>query len=135
MKAIARRFPDLEVKDFVVVTRFIDPATRQVVLDLMKPEQPVFKMAFKHTVEVADGYLIPDLEMAIISKFAAMTSPNREQKKKLIDGGDFVDIVEKNLKKINLAKLRRLADKVYPDGGAEIIEMVEDIKAGRRIRF
>jgi hypothetical protein len=135
VQAIVKHYPGLVVQDFVVVTRFTDPATKQVVLDLMKPEQPVFKMAFKHTVTVAEGYLIPNLEMALTSKFAAMTSPSRDQAKKLIDGGDFVDMARKNLKQIHRAKLRRLADKIYPDGGREIIEMLEDIEAGRRIRF
>jgi hypothetical protein len=134
IKAIQTAYPELVFQDFAVVARFKDPVTDKPVIDLMKPTQDVFKMAFRHSVSVKT-HRIPSLEMALVSKFAAMTSPNREQAKKLIDGGDFVDIVVSNLKKINRSKLRRLADKVYPDGGAEIIEMIDDIAAGRRIRF
>ena len=135
VRAIRRAFPQLEVKDFAVVTRFTDPASQQEVIDLMKPAQDVFKMAFRHTVMVKEGYLIPNLEMAIISKFAAMTSPHRTQKKKLIDGGDFLDMVEKNLQEIDRTKLRRLANKLWAGGGDEILEHLDDIAAGRPIRF
>jgi hypothetical protein len=73
--------------------------------------------------------------MALASKFAAMVSPYREYDKKLIDGGDFVNIVKHRHPQIKVAKLKRLAEKVYAGGGAEIARMVDDIKAGRPITF
>ena len=73
--------------------------------------------------------------MALISKFAAMVSPHRQPRKKLYDGGDFMEIVEIHVKEIDYKKLKRLADKVYQGGGAEIMNLIEDIKAGRRIQF
>jgi len=35
---------------------------------------------------------------------------------------------------IDVSKLKRLADKVYPNGGAEIIRMIDDLDAGRSIQ-
>jgi hypothetical protein len=134
IQVIQAAFPELTCQDTVVVTRFIDPSTKKPVIDLMKPTQDVFKMAFRHSVQVG-GHRIPSLEMALVSKFAAMTSHNRDYDKKLVDGGDFANIVKNNLKKINRAKLRRLADRVYPNGGQEIIAMIENLEAGRPIKF
>jgi hypothetical protein len=37
VKAIRETFPDLAVEDYPAVTRFLDPADRQTVIDLMKP--------------------------------------------------------------------------------------------------
>jgi hypothetical protein len=135
LRTLREAFPKLLVKDTPVVTRFLDPATNRSVIDLMKPTQAVFQFVFRHTIPVGDTHRIPNLEMALASKFAAMVSPNREQAKKLIDAGDFVDMVTHNRQGIDLRKLKRLASKVYPDGGAEIGRLIEDIDAGRQIRF
>ena len=135
VRAIREAYPELTTQDTPVVTRFVDPATEKVVIDVMKPTQEVFRFVFRYVISAGDTHDIPDLEMALVSKFAAMTSPHRRQAKKLVDGGDFVDVVEHNHSALDLKKLKRLADKVYPDGGAEIIKLVEDILAGRRIEF
>jgi hypothetical protein len=135
VRALGQAYPDLEVQDTPVVTRFIDPATGKPVIDVMKPTQSVYQVIFRHTIRVGDTHRIPDLEMALASKFAAMVSPNRVQAKKLIDAGDFVDVVTHNRSDLDLAKLKRLGDKVYPDGGAEILRLVEDIDAGRPIHL
>ncbi|HEY7428214.1 MAG TPA: hypothetical protein VH682_28530 [Gemmataceae bacterium] len=133
--AIRHSFPDLQVKDFPVVTRFINPATEIPMIDLMKPNQPLFKVAFRQTIHESEGYLIPNLEFALASKFAAMVSPNRADEKKFLDAADFTSIVKKNLSAIRLPRLRRLGERVYPGGGTEIIQLVESIRAGRRIEF
>ena len=52
-----------------------------------------------------------------------------------MDGGDFVDVVIHNRARLDLAKLKRLGDAVHPNGGELILEMVEDIDAGRMIRM
>lgn len=135
VRAIQDAFPQLQVLDYPVVTRFLDPVTRTPLIDLMKPNQPLFKVAFRQTVLDVGGYLIPNLEFALACKFAAMVSPNRADEKKFLDAGDFTSIVRKNLPAIRQARLRRLGERVYPGGGAEIIGLVEDIKAGRRIVF
>ncbi len=132
---IRKSFPDLQMKDFPVVTRFIEAATEIPLIDLMKPNQPLFKDAFRQTVLVEEGYLIPNLEFALASKFAAMVSPNRADEKKFLDAADFTSMVKKNQSAIHLRRLRRLGELVCLGGGTEIVELVENIKAGRRIEF
>jgi hypothetical protein len=135
MRAIRGAYPKLQVQDTPVVTRFLDPRTEKPVIDLMKPTEPLFKVAFRYSLAVGETHRIPDLELALVTKFAAMVPPNRIQSKKLIDGGDFVDMVTENLGDIDEEKLQTLACLVYLRGGAEIIQLVRDIEAGRRIQF
>ncbi len=99
----------------------------------MKPTQNVYKLVFRHTVSVGKTHSIPDLEMALAAKFAAMVSPNREPAKKMTDAGDFIDVIRTNRRTLDVKKLKRLADIIYPDGGTEILEMIENIDAGRTI--
>lgn len=134
-RCLHEAFPDLRVEDKAVVVRFIDPATNKVVIDLMKPLQDVYWLVFRHTIPVGETHDIPNLEMALVSKFAAMTSPYRQPGKKLGDGWDFVEIVSSNRQAINMRKLGRLADRVYPKGSAEIARLIRDIDAGRQIQF
>jgi len=135
VKAIQQSFPNLNLVDFPVVTRFMDPANDKPLIDLMKPMSDSLLAVFRYSVMVEKSHRVPDLEMALVSKFAAMVSPNRIQSKKLLDGGDFVNIVENNLAAIDKKKLRRLAQQVYPGGGKEILQLLADIEAGRRIVF
>jgi hypothetical protein len=135
MAAIRQAFPDLTVQDTPVVTRFIDPHTNKPVIDLMKPSAPLLQRAFRNTILVSNSHRVPNLEMALALKFAAMISPNRPHDKKLIDGGDFTNIVRHNDSDIDLDKLRRLADLVYDGGGEEVLRMVEDIRAGRILQL
>src|SRR5690349_10145830 len=58
VRAIHAAFPHLQVTDFAVVTRFLDPATETPLIDLMKPTQPLFKVAFRQTVLVEEGYRV-----------------------------------------------------------------------------
>src|SRR5262249_24923722 len=99
------------------------------------PTQVVYQIVFRYTIPVGDTHRIPDLEMALASKFAVMVSPNRAPDKELIDAGDFVNVVQHNRDQIDLPKLKKLGDKVYPDGGAEMMRLIEDIDAGRPIRL
>lgn len=133
--AIHQAFPELEMVDWHAVTRFKDKTTDQFVIDIMRPVDDLFKAAFRCTVLVKRSHRIPDLEMAIVSKFAAMISPRRKHAKRFVDAGDFVDMIEHNQDEIDLPKLKRLAEKVYKGGGREILKMVADIKAGREIKI
>jgi hypothetical protein len=135
VRTIQDAFPQLQVVDNPVVTRFLDPVTRTPLIDLMKPNQPLFKVAFRQTVFDAAGYRIPNLEFALACKFAAMVSPNRAVEKKHLDAADFISIVVKNGPAVRLERLRSLGERVYPGGGAEILQLVEDAKAGRRLEF
>jgi hypothetical protein len=134
-RAIRQAFPDLIVQDTPVVTRFVDPATATSVIDLMKPTQRVYQLVFRHTLPVGKTHRIPNLEMALVSKFAAMVSPNRSPEKKMSDGSDFINIVRHNRADIDISKLKRLADKVYEDGAEEIEQMIEAIDAGRTLQL
>lgn len=131
VQAIDRHFPTLKKQDLPVVTRFIDPATEKVVLDLMKPMDAIYRSVFKNTLQVAGSHVIPNLEMALVTKFAAMISPNRERRKKLLDGADFMGIVEHSWKQIDRKKLWTLGEIVYKGGGEEILKLTDDAKAGR----
>jgi hypothetical protein len=135
VKALRTAYPDLMVTDFPVVTRFADPATSKVVIDVMKPTQAVYQVIFRHTLPVGDTHRIPTLEMALASKFAAMVSPNRDPDKRMIDGGDFINVVRHNREVLDLEKLQDLADKVYPGGRGEIMRIIQDIDAGRTIQL
>ncbi len=99
----------------------------------MKPTQKVFQMVFRHTVQVAKTHRIPDLEMALISKFAAITSPHRERLRKGQDVIDFGEMAVHNKGLIDFVKLRRLANIVYPGGAEEVQSLVEDIYANRPV--
>ena len=135
IRALKEAYPQLKFEDYAVVARFRDPASGRSVIDVMKPTQDVYRLALRHTIPVGATHDIPDLEMALASKFAAMVSPRREVEKKLIDGGDFVDVVKNNRKVLDLPRLRRLAERIYRGGAVEIGQMIEDIDAGRMIKF
>jgi hypothetical protein len=135
VRIVHKAYPSLIVEDSKVETRFKDPTTSEPAIDLLKPSQAVFRMVFRYTVRVGRSHRIPDRELAIISKFAAMVSPRRLPEKKLIDGGDFYDIGKTNMNAINMVKLRKLAALVYPAAGAEIMRLMRDIQAGRNITY
>ena len=135
VRVLRKKYAKLQIQDTPVVTRFVDPETNKPVIDVMKPLQEVYRIVFRNTVEVEGSHRIPNLEMSLISKFAAMTSPNRAIEKKYVDAGDFIDIVKHNLADLDLARLAKLADKVYQDGAREMLSIIEDIKAGRGIQI
>ncbi len=135
-RVIEEAFPHLERVEAAGVTRFMDLNLNKVLIDLMKPSQPLFKAAFRNTVAVKEGnYRVPNLEMALASKFAAILSPHRVQSKRMIDQGDFIDMVETHGDVIDMKKLKRLAEKIQPGSGDKIAGIVEDIRAGGDARF
>jgi hypothetical protein len=131
VRVLRKAFPRLIVVDAYIVTRFKDPLTDEPRIDLMKPLQKVYQMVFRHTQQVGKSHLVPDLEMGLISKFSAMVSPHRERTRKMQDAVDFADMVIHNQAAINMEKLGRLAEQVYSGGLKEVMQLVEDILAGR----
>jgi hypothetical protein len=130
-------FPQLQAKDHEVVTRLCDRDTGQVMIDLMKPIQPLYRAAFKFTQPVVagkEGYRVPSLEMALAMKFAPMISLTRADKDKFQDAHDFILMVEANAD-INLEKLAELGEMVYSGGGQEIVERVRQVRAGERMKL
>jgi hypothetical protein len=134
VRVLRSAFPKFIVEDGVIVTRFKDPITKETRIDLMKPLQKVYQMAFRHTRRIGDSHRVPDLEMALISKFSAMVSPHRQVPRKIQDAADFADILTHNQANVNMPKLGKLANQVYFGGQKEIFQLVKDILAGRPIQ-
>lgn len=134
-KAIRRAYPELVVQDLPVVTRFSDPPDGAVLIDLMKPIDPMYKAVFENTIQVAESHRIPDLEMALTTKYAAMISPQRALDKKYIDAADFIRIVRYNHEDLDLNKLNNLGETVFVGGGKELLKFVDDVLAGRRLEI
>jgi hypothetical protein len=135
VRVLRAAFPKLIVEEGAIVTRFMDPESGEPRIDLMKPLQKVYQIVFRHTHQVGQSHRVPDLEMALISKFAAMVSPHRQRPRKIQDAADFADMVVHNQGQINMPKLGQLADQVYRGGSKEIIQLVEDILAERPIQI
>jgi hypothetical protein len=133
IRALQKVYPTLAVQDTQVVARFRDAAIDSVVIDVMKPTQEIFKLVFRHTVSIGKTHEIPDLEMGLVSKFAAMTSHRRERARKGQDIVDFIDIAQHNRAILKRKKLKRLAESLYAGAGEEIDKLVDDIFAGRGI--
>jgi hypothetical protein len=137
VRALLTAFPHLLAEDNEVVTRLRDPGTGNVVIDVMKPNQPLYRDALKYTHPVASEgqkYLIPSLELALAMKFSAMISLTRADHKKMYDAGDFIRVVNANAD-IDLEKLHMLGQLVYNGGGAEVVEKVRQVRAGERMRL
>ncbi len=133
--ALLAAFPHLKADDNEVVTRLRDPETNAVAIDVMKPNQPLYRDALKYGHEVETGgqrYQIPALELALAMKLAAMTSPVRDDDKKMFDAGDFIRVVRAN-PDIDHVKLHTLGQLVYNGGGDEIVEKVRQVRAGEKL--
>src|SRR5487761_699968 len=78
VKTIGQRFPDLVIDDQVVVTRFLDPASGEPVVDLMRPVN-LYQHVFENAVQAGGRHYVPNVEMAIASKFSALVSRNRPE--------------------------------------------------------
>jgi hypothetical protein len=135
VQALVEAFPHLLAEAHEVVTRLRDPETETVVIDIMKPNQPLYRDAFKHTHPVDSGgqtHLVPSLEMALAMKFSAMISLTRSDDKKHFDAGDFIRMVKAN-RGIDSATLHALGQLIYNGGGDEIVEKVRQVRAGEKL--
>jgi hypothetical protein len=137
VRILLEAFPHLEAADFEVVTRLRDRETREVVIDVMKPNQPLYRVALKHSRLVRteeQTHKIPSLEMALAMKFGSMISLNRQDVDKLQDVVDFARIVQAN-PQIDLKVLGQLGDLTYPEGGKELLEKVRQVRAGEKLNL
>lgn len=134
--ALVKAFPDLTVEEHPVVIRFI--RERRQVIDVIRPtSSPIFQAALKHVTRVKLGTIevdVPQLEMALALKFAAMASPTRQVKDKYQDAHDFIAMIQHNVD-LDSAKLSQFAELVYPGAGADVLKLVADARAGRRLEF
>lgn len=137
LAALLAEFPHLQAEDHEVVTHLRDSETQQVAIDLMKPNDPLFREALKQTYWVENGgqrYQIPSLEMALTMKFASMISLNRAEADRYIDAHDFIHMVQANAE-IDLETLASLGEIVYTGGGQAVVGYVQDVRAGRKINI
>lgn len=135
LRALLEEFDHLQAEDHAVVVRLRDPETKKVAIDVMKPNQALFREVFKHTNSVTmtrQSYRIPSLEMALAMKFAPMISPNRPVIDKYQDAHDFGRMVVSN-PEVDLAKLAQLGELVYAGGGKEIVEKVRQVRTGEQL--
>jgi hypothetical protein len=135
VKALMAAFPYLEVQDEDVVTRLRDPESNVVMIDLIKPNQPLFREVLKQGHPVTSGgqnYQIPTLEAALAMKFAPMISLNRAEEDRHQDAHDFMYMIKVNAE-IDLQRLEKLGALVYPSGGKEILELVRKVRCGEKL--
>jgi len=137
VRVLLAAFPHLEEDDHPVVTRLRDRGTKAVAIDVMKPNQQLFREALKHTRTIAaagQAYQIPSLEMALALKFASMISLTRSDEKKHIDAHDFITMIKVN-PVIDLENLAGFGELVYPGGGKEIVEKVGQVRRGEPLKL
>ncbi len=134
--AIAAAFPQLTMQDTPVVTRFKD--REHEAIDLMKPAgSRLWSRLLNESREVRIGsemVRIPSLEGVLAAKFAAMVSRHRRLADKQQDGVDFRRIIEAN-EHVNESLANELAELVYAGGGKEILKLIADARAGKRLEF
>ena len=137
VKTLLAAFDKLEAEDLPVVIRLRHRETQEVAIDVMKPNQELFREIFNHAHMVTSrgqAYRIPSLEMALAMKFAPMVSLYRKDIDKYQDAHDFGHIVVSN-PAIDLKKLAELGDLVYPGGGKEIVGKVEQVRRGETLKL
>jgi hypothetical protein len=134
--ALLSAFPQLEAYGDGAVTRLRHRETKAVLIDVMKPNQPLLREALAQTHAVnPDGqsYRILSLEMALAMKFAALVSRTRALVDKYLDAHDFMRMVSSN-PDIDLDRLRGLGNLVSGDG-EEIVEKVRRVRAGEKFNL
>lgn len=101
-------------------------------IDLIKDGFPLFKQVLKALSKKSGKLKIPNIEAAIVLKFAASISPNRAEDDKLIDQADLINLI-KTKAKLNEKTLVLLAECIYTGGGNELLQVINDIKQGNAI--
>lgn len=109
VKALSQKFPDLPIDEQIVVTRFLDPASREPVIDVLRPVG-LYEHVFENSVAAAGGRQVPNVEMAIASKFNAMVSRNRKEEKQHLDASDFIQMVKRNQPRLDRDRLQVLGE-------------------------
>jgi len=135
VNALLREFPSLEAVRRVDVTVLRDRETQDGNINLIRPKQPVFRVASEHTHRVdADGYSykIPTLEMAIVMKWVSMRAPDREYPDRYQDAHDFLRMIAAN-DYIDLKKLEEVGHLDYLSCGQQVVQDVWRIQAGEKL--
>lgn len=134
--AILKVIKDAVIEEHPVVWRF--KRNGQYVADLMFTNSPLFKRVHKSEfIEKKIGRTlarVPNLEAALSMKFAAMIGHHREDRKRHLDAADFIGMLQGD-KNPDSVLLRELGELVYEGGGKEIVKMVTDVRAGRKLEL
>jgi hypothetical protein len=132
-KAIAGRWPELQIRELSQVTRFLDPGDLdregrpKPVLDVMHPWSPFHELILKEHVVIdqATQHRLPTVEAALVSKYASIIPPFRERDRKEQDAVDFRRIARANCDCIRPDALHQLAELVWEGGAKDIDRFVE----------
>jgi hypothetical protein len=145
VNAIKALYPDLEVRQFHGVTAFFIPGEAHSVIDVIYPHRADLEETLASPLWLEDRprglrYRIPFLEAALANKYGVMRNVSREVGKKLLDAADFTWMVKHSFDEgqqpIDLKRLDALGEKVWAGGGgAEILRLVEHVKAGKPINL
>ena len=143
VNALRTRFPELEVRNFADEAAFFLPGETLSLLDVTYPHRADLEETLATAIWVEDSglrYRVPTLEAALSNKYGAMLTPNRDILKRGQDALDFATMVQHSTDAgrppIDLERLRELGEKVWPGGGgAEILQLVEDVKAGKGVNL
>ena len=133
--AVLKKYPGLDIEKHLDVWRL--KRGEVTLVDLMLNRSALYKRMFSEYVEIKAGrkkLKVPKLEAALAMKFAAMTGHYRKSAKKIYDAGDFASMVTHN-KKIDLTLLAELGELSFPGGGKEIVQHVQDARAGRMLEI
>lgn len=132
-KAVAKRWPMLTQVDLSNVIRFMDSTDLdsdgkpKPVVDIMLPwgkfQETILAKCVIVDEVTASRY--PTVEAALVSKYAALVSPNRSRDKKEQDGVDFRRLVRANHQRVDRLMLSELASQVWEKGSEEILNFIE----------
>jgi hypothetical protein len=127
------------------ISGFFIPGEKHSVIDIVYPHradiaETLVSALWTRSTETGIRYRIPRLECALANKYGAMVTPGRNLGKRQIDSADFVLMVTHSMDEgrqpIDLDRLKQLGEKVWPGGGgAELLRLVEQVKAGRAIHI
>jgi len=99
----------------------------------MKPVEDIHQAVFKNTVAAGKTHRFSTLEMALACKFAAMTSPDRTERKRHLGAADLIGMVEHHFEDIERNVLFSLGEMVRAGGGPALLTLMDDMHAGRPI--
>jgi hypothetical protein len=145
VNALRALYPELEVRSFTGVTAFFVSGEKSSVIGVASPhradlEETLANPTWTENKEQGLRYRIPSLAEALANKYGAMLTPTRDLDKRMQDAVDFTRMVQHSCDEgqqpIELRRLERLGEKVWPSGGGEeILRLVEQVKAGRAIHL
>jgi hypothetical protein len=130
VKAVREAWPNLVVEELEPVVRFKDPndcfadGSPKPVIDLMltwsRLNEAILKEKGHVLVDPDTQHVIPTVEAALASKYAAMISDFRDRGKKEYDAADFRRIARANYDRVDREQLRRLGNLIWEGGGEEL---------------